>query len=278
MSVHTKRGPRRAIAHERCGLAALAKAAHDAGAPVARVSSSDAGSLSTYTLRPAPASAGAAREFGARLARTHAYSEGPRVFGQAPDGFSDSVGAMGMAPLPLVAAGSPARRFGEFYAADRLLPYVGDALANGSFTPADAALMERLAERLRDGLFDSPQPALVRTDAALLHGDLWSGNLLWSQPDSPMEGTGATGGDGVVGVLIDPACQGGHAESDLAQLTVFGAPFVEDIYAGYNETSPLAEGWQERVGLHRLHMLIIHAALFDGGYGRETVAAAGPYL
>lgn len=298
MALHTKRGDRRAVAHELSGLAALAKAAHDGGAPVARVASGGAGALSTYVLRPAPPTPGAAREFGARLARTHAYAEGARVFGQAPDGFEGEVGAMGMAPLPLVAPGSPARRFGEFYAADRLLPYVGAALANGSFTAQDAAVIERLAGRLCDGVFDSPQPGLVRTDAALLHGDLWSGNLLWSRPDSPMEGGigpvdladsvaagpepdatqagGAAGG--VVGVLIDPACHGGHAESDLAQLTVFGAPFVEDIYAGYDEASPLAPGWRERVGLHRLHMLIIHAALFGGGYGRETVATARPYL
>lgn len=286
MALHTKRGDRRAVAHELSGLAALAKAAHDGGAPVARVASGGAGALSTYVLRPAPPTPGAAREFGARLARTHAYAEGARVFGQAPDGFEGEVGAMGMAPLPLVAPGSPARRFGEFYAADRLLPYVGAALANGSFTPQDAAVIERLAGRLCDGVFDSPQPGLVRTDAALLHGDLWSGNLLWSRPDSPMEGgvepvtpaDSAPGGAGVVGVLIDPACQGGHAESDLAQLTVFGAPFVEDIYAGYDEASPLAPGWRERIGLHRLHMLIVHAALFGGGYGRETVATARPYL
>ena len=286
MALHTKRGDSRAVAHELSGLAALAKAAHDGGAPVARVASGGAGALSTYVLRPAPPTPGAAREFGARLARTHAYAEGARVFGQAPDGFEGEVGAMGMAPLPLVAPGSPARRFGEFYAADRLLPYVGAALANGSFTAQDAAVIERLAGRLCDGVFDSPEPGLVRTDAALLHGDLWSGNLLWSQPDSPMEGgvepvtpaDSAPGGAGVVGVLIDPACQGGHAESDLAQLTVFGAPFVEDIYAGYDEASPLAPGWRERIGLHRLHMLIVHAALFGGGYGRETVATARPYL
>lgn len=286
MALHTKRGDRRAVAHELSGLAALAKAAHDGGAPVARVASGGAGALSTYVLRPAPPTPGAAREFGARLARTHAYAEGARVFGQAPDGFEGEVGAMGMAPLPLVAPGSPARRFGEFYAADRLLPYVGAALANGSFTAQDAAVIERLAGRLCDGVFDSPQPGLVRTDAALLHGDLWSGNLLWSRPDSPMEGgvdpaapaDSAPGGAGVVGVLIDPACQGGHAESDLAQLTVFGAPFVEEIYAGYDEASPLAPGWRERIGLHRLHMLIVHAALFGGGYGRETVATARPYL
>ena len=78
-------------------------------------------------------------------------------------------------------------------------------------------------------------------------------------------------------VLIDPASQGGHAESDLAQLTVFGAPFTDRIYAAYDEASPLADGWRERVGLHRLHILIVHAALFGRAYGRQTVREASAY-
>ena len=86
-----------------------------------------------------------------------------------------------------------------------------------------------------------------------------------------------TGEGGCVAVLIDPASQGGHAESDLAQLTVFGAPFTDRIYAAYDEASPLADGWRERVGLHRLHILIVHAALFGGAYGRQTVREASAY-
>ena len=80
------------------------------------------------------------------------------------------------------------------------------------------------------------------------------------------------------GVLIDPVAHGGHAETDLATLTVFRAPYVEEIYAGYNAVSPLAPGWQHRIGLHSLPILILHAALFGGSYGAETLAAARPYL
>ena len=143
--------------------------------------------------------------------------------------------------------------------------------------------------------------------AARTHGDLWSGNVLWvarsetaswapapadGEPpedgppvDGPLEGGPAEGGPAggerrapdVVGVLIDPAAQGGHAETDLAELGVFSQPHLDQVYAGYEEVSALAAGWRERVGAHQLHMLIIHAALFGGGYGAQTVATARRY-
>ena len=91
-----------------------------------------------------------------------------------------------------------------------------------------------------------------------------------------MRGGGRRAPD-VVGVLIDPAAQGGHAETDLAELGVFSQPHLDQVYAGYEEVSALAAGWRERVGAHQLHMLIIHAALFGGGYGAQTVATARRY-
>ncbi|VEI13464.1 fructosamine kinase family protein [Trueperella bialowiezensis] len=263
----------RAIAHEVAGLQELGGATTAGGVPVAQLAGYTGTTLETIAITAVGPSREAAREFGARLARTHAFSNGPRVFGQAPATFPpefDGVGHMGDALLPMVQADSTtperpaqqaARRFGEFYAADRLLPYVKAAVDNGSMP--NGQVIERLAKRLRDGVFDSPQPHLVATEAALLHGDLWSGNVLWAR-----EGA----------VLIDPACHGGHAESDLAQLRVFGTPFVEDIYAGYHEVSPLADGWRDRIGLHQLHILIVHAALFGGSYGRQTIRVASPYL
>lgn len=293
----TKSARERAIAHEVAGLEALSQAARHGGAPVARIAKSSATSLATYALTETSPTVQAAREFGARLARTHAYSPaGKRVFGEEPPTFParfGHVGHMGSALLTMVPADSPARTFGEFYAEDRLLPYIEAALKNGAFHSGDAEVIERLAERLRDGVFDAPQPSLVHTDAALLHGDLWAGNLLWARADSIIDGAGqangspsypapgerrTTGNSEPIGVVIDPACHGGHAESDLAQLHVFGAHHVEHIYAGYNEASPLAEGWEERIGLHKLHILIIHAALFGGSYGSQTIRTAKPYL
>lgn len=83
---------------------------------------------------------------------------------------------------------------------------------------------------------------------------------------------------GGTGVLIDPSAHGGHAETDLAELALFGAPHWEDIVAGYQEVSPLADGYLERVELHYFHMLIVHAALFGGGYVGRTVDVARQLL
>ena len=60
-------------------------------------------------------------------------------------------------------------------------------------------------------------------------------------------------------------------------MEVFSQPHLDQVYAGYEEVSALAAGWRERVGAHQLHMLIIHAALFGGGYGAQTVATARRY-
>lgn len=69
------------------------------------------------------------------------------------------------------------------------------------------------------------------------HGDLWVGNIVWS---------------GGLGWLIDPAAHGGHRETDLGMLALFGAPYLEEIMHGYIETAPLADGWGARILLHQL--------------------------
>lgn len=171
----------------------------------------------------------------------------------------------------------------------------------GSLTRHEAGLIERVCARLADGDFDAPQPELTRRCAqergdrvavARTHGDLWTGNVLWvlaaeaaswapqgagCGPGDADRGARSGAGDEVVGVLIDPMAQGAHAETDLAALGVFGQPHLEQIYAGYNEVSALADGWQERVALHQLHMVMIHVYLFGGGYRAQAAALARRY-
>lgn len=249
----TKRDRPEAIAHEAAGLRELGRAAEAGGVPAATLVSVGERELETEFLTTTTPTAAGAHEFGRRLAITHAF-DGPRVYGEAPPGFDLPEGAMGKADLPLVAPGSPPRRFGEFYAEDRILPYLEPSLANGSITKP--YLIEALCEKLKDGDFDSDD------SASLLHGDLWSGNVMWTKQGC---------------VLIDPACQGGHRESDLAQLFVFGAPYADEIVAAYQEESPLEDGWLERRPLHQLHILIVHAALFGGSYGRQCEAVASSF-
>jgi fructosamine-3-kinase len=77
-------------------------------------------------------------------------------------------------------------------------------------------------------------------------------------------------------VLIDPAAYGGHREVDLAMLRLFGAP-DERVFAAYEEEWPLAEGAAARVGLWQLFPLLVHAALFGGGWGERAAELAAPY-
>lgn len=55
---------------------------------------------------------------------------------------------------------------------------------------------------------------------------------------------------------------------------MFGASFVDRIHLTYNETSPLADGWREHVGLYRFHTLIVYTVLFGDGYGQQIVDKA----
>ncbi len=93
----------------------------------------------------------------------------------------------------------------------------------------------------------------------MVHGDLWSGNVMW-QPDGA--------------VLIDPAAHGGHPESDLAMLHLFGTPQLPRIVAGYESVRPLPASWRSRIELHQVFPLLVHAAMFGAGYGAQAADAA----
>jgi fructosamine-3-kinase len=90
---------------------------------------------------------------------------------------------------------------------------------------------------------------------ALLHGDLWWGNVLW-------------GADGQTW-LIDPSVHGGHPEEDLAMLALFGA-VPDRLFRAYAEVYPLSPGWEERVPLFQLYPLLVHAVLFGDGYRAQA--------
>ncbi|MCB7137343.1 fructosamine kinase family protein [Cellulosimicrobium marinum] len=210
-----------------------------------------------HPVRPTPA---AARALGRGLAVVHdagAPAWGAPAPGWAGDAFFGPLAD----PLPM-ATGA----WGDwptFYAEARLAPVARLGRERGALGPDDAALLGRLADRLAD----LARPALDDAPARV-HGDLWSGNVMWV----------ADGAGGVDGVLLDPAAHGGHREADLAMLALFGAPHLAEVVAGYEEVHPLARGWRHRVTLHQVYPLAVHAVLFGGGYRAQLRAAVTALL
>src|SRR5699024_10755646 len=222
-----------AATFEAAGLRWLRQAG---GARVAEVISAGPGRLELERIDTGAPTPEAAFAFGSALARTHAA--GADHFGYLP---GDAPGYIGQVPLPLPPASEPAPTWGEFYARHRVLPFLRTAVEQGRIGHDKEKLIRAVADRLIAGELEHEQPVLTGR-VARLHGDLWNGNVLWD----------ARQGEAV---LIDPAAHGGHAETDLAMLALFGQPFLDEILRGYQERSPLAEDWQQRVALHQLHPL-----------------------
>ncbi|MFF4044913.1 fructosamine kinase family protein [Streptomyces sp. NPDC001816] len=190
--------------------------------------------------------AAAALHFGHALAALHAA--GAPAFGAPPPGGPEEA-YIGLAPM----RNTPASDWPGWYAEHRVLPYLRGAVDAGTMRPAEAAVIERVCERL-------PELAGPTEPPARLHGDLWNGNVLWAT-------------DGAVRI-IDPAAHGGHRETDLAMLQLFGCPHLDRVLAGYQEAAPLADGWRRRVGLHQLFPLLVHVVLFGRGYAEQALSAA----
>jgi fructosamine-3-kinase len=202
--------------------------------------------LVTGRVREGRATPEAALRFGRALAALHAA--GAPAFGAPPPGGPEQA-VIGLAPM----RNAPGADWPRWYAELRVLPYLRDAVDAGTLTRAEAAVVEQVCERL-------PELAGPAEPPARLHGDLWSGNVLW-------------GADGQVW-LIDPAAHGGHRETDLAMLQLFGCPHLERIMDGYEDAAPTAAGRRSRVPLHQLFPLLVHAVLFGRSYGRQAVTAA----
>jgi fructosamine-3-kinase len=149
----------------------------------------------------------------------------------------------------------PFTTWAEFYAHNRLFPLARLARAAGALPQPAITALEQLARRLDElGVPDEPP--------ARLHGDLWAGNRLVDTDGRSW--------------LIDPAAHGGHREFDLAMMRLFGG-FGAECFAAYADVFPLADGWPERVSLHQIAPLVVHAIKFGGGYVSAATNAIMQY-
>ncbi len=228
---------------EAAGLAWLADAG---GVATPRVIDVGPGRIVLERIRTVRPDAAAARAFGRALAETH--HAGADAFGAPPAGWGGPL-YIGRREMPRTTSDS----WGRFYATARVLPFVDVAVDAGNLTSAEADLVRRACDPVADGAFDDDSPP------ARIHGDLWNGNVLFSP-------------DGVV--VIDPAAHGGHGETDLAMLDLFGCPGLDDVLAGYDEVASPRAGRRERVPLHQLHPLAVHAAGHGRAYGVALADAA----
>ncbi|MBI5090010.1 MAG: fructosamine kinase family protein [Actinobacteria bacterium] len=179
--------------------------------------------------------------FGRSLARLHAA--GAPCFGR------EDRRPTGSRSLP----NDPAESWAEFYADRRLRPLVRMARDARAVDDDVLADVERIAAHLAEyGAADE--------GPARLHGDLWAGNRIVDRSGTSW--------------LIDPAAHGGHREFDLAMMRLFGG-FGDEAFAAYHEHSPLQHGWRERVPLHQLAPLLVHATKFGGGYPAAVERAVG---
>ena len=238
------------FACEATGLRWLA--AVPGGVPCVEVLDQDDTGLTLRRLTTTPPTPAAAARFGERLAITH--DGGAAGFGAAPDGWAGP-GYFGPLQQPLPMSLVRHDSWGGFYTAERLEPMLRRAAP--SLDAGTRSLLDRVIARCAAGDFDDDD------SPARLHGDLWSGNVVWTP-------------SGVV--LIDPAAHGGHRETDLAMLALFGCPHLEDVFRGYQSVHPLRPGWRDRRPRHQLYPLLAHVALFGAGYAPQTAAAARAVL
>ncbi|WP_041625269.1 fructosamine kinase family protein [Stackebrandtia nassauensis] len=230
-------GPPGLLEAETRGIAWLA----EAGAPVPHVLCATAEVLVSDWIDPGAPGVVAAEELGRRLAELHRF--GTKTFGAPWPGF------IGRLPLDNEVA---ERSWSGWFASRRLLPYLRDSRDNGSLSAADVAAVEAVITRIEE-LAPPAEPV------ARLHGDLWPGNIHWGRDRA---------------WLVDPAAHGGHRETDIALLHLWGgAPHLDRIVAAYHEMWPLPEGWRHRIPLHQLHLLLVHTAMFGSGYRDQVMDA-----
>lgn len=143
----------------------------------------------------------------------------------------------------------------DFFIQSRINPQLKLAVDNGKLNVSQLRSFECLYKEL---------PSLLPIDRpSLLHGDLWSGNVI-------VDHAGAA-------VLIDPAVYYGHREMELAYTQLFGG-MESDFYNAYFEAFPVVSGFDNRVDIYNLYPLLVHVNLFGGGYANQVISILNRFI
>jgi protein-ribulosamine 3-kinase len=143
----------------------------------------------------------------------------------------------------------------EFYAFRRIMALVRQLDQVRGLSVEEKSIYEKLVDRI-------PQLLPHQTVPSLIHGDLWSGNYMFT-----------VGGP----ALIDPACYYADREMELGMMQLFGG-FSSYVWSAYQEEFPLPEGWRERIRLYQLYHVLNHYLLFGGSYGWQALGIAKEYV
>ncbi len=141
-----------------------------------------------------------------------------------------------------------------FFMEERIAPQLRQAVDAGLLPSSCISSLDALRRRAEELFPDEP--------ASLLHGDLWSGNYLYT----------SQGGVSI----IDPAVYYGHREMELAFTGLFGR-FPEDFYDAYEEAWPLEPGFEARKSLYNLYPVLVHVNLFGHGYTGQAASIIKSY-
>ena len=131
----------------------------------------------------------------------------------------------------------------EFFVRERIEPQVKMAI--------DAGKLDAHFHQIFDRVMNYTYVMFPEEPPALLHGDLWAGNYMFTAK-------GET-------AIYDPAVYFGHREMDIAMSMLFGG-FDKEFYHGYTDFYPLEKGFEERQKLCQLYPILVHANLFGGQY------------
>jgi fructosamine-3-kinase len=143
----------------------------------------------------------------------------------------------------------------KFFRIERLTPQVQLALSDNRISSDVASKFEKLYDKLPQLLFN--------VKPALLHGDLWNGNVL-------------TNSYGKV-ALIDPAVYFGNREVEIAFTGLFGG-FDKEFYSIYHNCFPLENGYKDRFEIYNLYPLMVHVNLFGGSYVNAVIQTLNKFI